>query len=95
MAKHDKDKDLDVTVRTPAGSSAPFSFKDNTKVDKVVRTAVDHFVGRGELTNGDYGLALARGGTATELADDSRLDDDGVVDGDVLHLINRAPQVDG
>lgn len=99
MEKQDKDngkdKDLDVTVRTPAGATAPFSFKDNTKVAKAIRVAVGFFVGRGELTDGDYGLALARQGTATELADDSRLDDDGVVDGDVLHLINRAPQVDG
>jgi hypothetical protein len=90
-----KDKDLEVTVRTPAGASAQFEFKDNTKVQKAIKIAVDYFVGKGELTDGDYGLALARHGTATELPDDTRLDDDGVVDGDVLHLINRAPQVDG
>ncbi len=94
--KPDKhDKELSVTVRTPAGASAPFDFKDNIRVDKAIRDAVLHFVAKGELAAGDYGLALVRDGAATPLAEDSRLDEDGVVDGDVLHLTNKGPQVDG
>lgn len=94
--KGDKpDKTLSVTVRTPAGASHPFHLKDNTRADKAIRTSVDHFVGTGELAEGDYGLALARDGAAAPLADDARLDEAGVVDGDVLHLTNKGPQVDG
>jgi hypothetical protein len=91
--KHDKE--VSVTVRTPAGASAPFDFKENTRVDKVIREAVLHFVATGELAPGDFGLALVRDGAATPLEEDSRLDDDGVVDGDVLHLTNKGAQVDG
>ena len=32
---------------------------------------------------------------ATPLDDSARLDEVGVVDGDVLHLTNKGPQVDG
>lgn len=97
-AKPDKDKgdkDTSVVVRTPAGASHPFEFHANTKVDKVIRTAVEHFVASGELAPGDYGLALVRDGVATPLEDGTRLDDNGVVDDDVLHLTNKGPQVDG
>lgn len=94
--KGDKpDKTLSVTVRTPAGASHPFEFKHNTRADKAIRTSVDHFVSTGELAEGDYGLAIVRAGAATPIADDARLDDAGVVDGDVLHLTNKGPQVDG
>ena len=89
------DKTLSVTVRTPAGASHPFELKDNTRADKAIRTSVDYFVGTGELAEGEYGLALVRDGAATPLADDARLGDAGVVDGDVLHLTNKGPQVDG
>lgn len=94
--KGDKpDKTLSVTVRTPAGASHPFDFNDNTRADKAIRTSVDHFVSTGELAEGDYGLALVRDGAATALGHEARLDDAGVVDGDVLHLTNKGPQVDG
>lgn len=93
--KPEKDKDVTVTVRTPGGASQSFDFKDNTRVDKVIRDAVTHFLGVGELAAGDYGLALVRSGAATPLDDSARLDEVGVVDADVLHLTNKAPQVDG
>jgi hypothetical protein len=93
---HDKrDKRVDVTVRTPAGHSAPFTFKANERADKVVRVAVDHFVTQGQLAAGDYSLAVVRDGDAVDLADAGRLDDYAIVDGDVLVLISKAPQVDG
>lgn len=99
MSQPDKvdtpDKALRLTVRTPAGASHPFDFKDNTRADKAIRTSVDYFVGTGELAEGDYGLALVRDGAATPLADDARLGEVGVIDGDVLHLTNKGPQVDG
>ena len=93
--KPEKDKDVTVTVRTPGGASQAFDFKDNTRVDKVIREAVMHFVSTGELAGGDYGLALVRSGAARPLNDSARLDEVGVVDGDVLHLTNKGPQVDG
>ena len=90
------DKTLDVTVRTPAGVPASFEFKDNTRIDKVIRVAVEHFVAEDQLApDGRYGLILVRDGAATELADAGRLDDYDVIDGDELHLVNRDPQVDG
>lgn len=95
-AAHDKgDKQLDVTVRTPAGHSAPFTFKANERADKVVRVAVAEFVSQGQLDDGDYSLAVVRNGQAVDLADAGRLDDYGIVDGDVLVLISKAPQIDG
>ncbi len=95
-AAHDKaDKHVDVTVRTPAGHTAPFKFKSNERADKVVRVAVDQFVLQGQLAAGDYSLAVVRDGDAVDLADAGRLDDYGIVDGDVLVLISKAPQVDG
>jgi len=93
--KPEKDKDVSVTVRTPGGASKSLDFKDNTRVDKVIREALIHFVGTGELAAGEYGLALVRSGAATPLDDSVRLDDAGVVGGDVLHLTNKGPQVDG
>ena len=95
-AAHDKgDKRVDVTVRTPAGHSAPFTFKANERADKVVRVAVDQFVSQGQLAAGDCSLAVVRDGDAVDLADAGRLDDYGIVDSDVLVLISKAPQVDG
>lgn len=79
----EKDKDVSVTVRTPGGASESFDFKDNTRVDTVIREAVTHFVGTRELAAGDYGLALVRSGAATPLDDIARLDEVGVVDGDM------------
>jgi hypothetical protein len=99
MTQQDKgskpDKSLDVAVRTPSGASAAFTFGHNTKVAEATRVSVDHFVDNGEMTDGDYGLALARDGQAIELDPKDQLDEVGVIDGDVLHIINKKPQVDG
>ena len=89
------DEILEVTVRTPAGHPQKFSFKENTRVSKAAREATEHFVGRGLLEAGDYGLALIRDGRVDELADGARLDDFGIVDGDTLALFPKKPQVDG
>ncbi|MEY2423020.1 MAG: hypothetical protein QOI95_3087 [Acidimicrobiaceae bacterium] len=47
----EKANHLDVTVRAPAGASDPFSFKDNSRVDKATGEAVDHFVAKRELAD--------------------------------------------
>jgi hypothetical protein len=86
---------ITVTVRTAAGTPHPFEVRTNERVDKLVRAAVRYFVGAGQLAAGEYGLALIRDGRAEDLADAARLDDYGVVEGDVLVLIAKAPQVDG
>lgn len=61
-------KTVDVTVKTPAGHAHPFSFKDDTRVSKVIHEATKYFVGAGRLDDGEYGLALIRDGRTTELA---------------------------
>jgi hypothetical protein len=86
---------ITVTVRTPAGTPQPFEVRTNERVDKLVRNAVRYFVQAGQLAAGEYGLALIRDGRAEDLADAARLDDYGVVEGDVVVLIAKAPQVDG
>lgn len=55
---------LMVTIRTPAGQPSTFSVSAQERVDKVVRTAVDFFVDRGELGAGDYSLAEIKNGTS-------------------------------
>lgn len=95
MDTQHKDKTLDLTVKTPAGHPRQFSFKDDTRVSKVIREAVDQFVAAGELEGGDYGLALVRNGRVDELDAAARLDDYDIVDGDTLALYPKKPQVDG
>jgi hypothetical protein len=89
------DKTLEVTVRTPAGHPQEFSFKHNSRVEKAAREAERYFVAHGQIEAGDYGLALIRDGRIVELADGARLDDYDIVDGDVLALFPKKPQVDG
>jgi len=84
-----------VTVRTPAGASGEFDFEVDELVISAVNTAVERFVSERKLAAGDYGLALVRGGETTDLTDTNKLEDYGIVDRDVLHLINEKPQVDG
>jgi hypothetical protein len=90
-----KGKTVEVIVRTPAGHPHEFTFKDNERVSKATREAVEHFVRTGELADGDYGLALIRDGRTVELAPGARLDDYDIIDGDTLALYNKRPQVDG
>jgi hypothetical protein len=89
------DKDITIEVRTPSNAPHDFTIKASSRVDKLAREAVKHFVGQGLLADGEYGLALVRDGVATPLDDASRLDEDDVVDGDVLALVAKKPKVDG
>lgn len=90
-----RDKTVDVTVKTPAGHAHPFSFKDDSRVSKVIQEATMFFVGAGQLDEGDYGAALLRDGRTTELAPAARLDDYDIADGETLALYPLKPQVDG
>jgi hypothetical protein len=91
----DHQTEVAVTVRTPAGASHSFTFKLDELVTQAVFQSIRYFVERSELAPGDYGLALVREGRAEDLTDTSRLDDYRIVNGDFLHLIPEAPQVDG
>ena len=90
-----KDRTVDVTVKTPAGHAHPFSFKDDSRVSKVIHEATKYFVDTGQLDDGDYGVALIREGRTIELAPGARLDDYDLVDGETLALYPLKPQVDG
>ena len=84
-----------VTIRTPAGQPGAFSVTTQERVDKVVRTAVDFFINRGELSQGDYGLAEVKDGTSQTLVDSNRLEDYGVTAQTDLRLVSKQPHVDG
>lgn len=88
-------KSITVTIHTPGNIPGSFEVRAHDRVDKVTREAVDYFVGRNELAAGDYALAVIRDGVAVEMNDAGRLEDYDITDGDALHLLNRAPQVDG
>lgn len=91
----DRDRKITVEVFTPSNSPASFTIKATERVDKLARQAVDYFVSRGLLADGEYSLALVRDGRATLLDDTSRLDEDDVVDGSELKLVAKKPKVDG
>jgi hypothetical protein len=84
-----------VTVRTPAGASSAFAIDRNTSAARLTERAVDYFVDRDLLEPGPFRLGLVRGGTIVDLIPDIRLISEGVVEGDVLHLLTTEPQVDG
>ena len=88
-------KEISVIIRTPAGMPHTFEVRSQDRVDKTIRTAVTYFVGQGQLAEGAYGLALVRDGQATDMVDSGRLEDYGVTENDVLHLIAKGPQADG
>jgi hypothetical protein len=91
-----KDKTLSVTVRATNGATWPTEFKSNTKVSKVIREALDHFIAEGAMTDGDYRLALIVSGQGQPpLPEDAKLEDTAVTDGSLLSLVPRDPQVDG
>jgi hypothetical protein len=56
--------------------------------------AIGHFVGLQLLEPGAFRLGLRRGDTLVDLAPDAVLLAQGLVEGDVLHLISTQPQVD-
>lgn len=67
----------------------------NQRVDHVRKAATRHFVEAGQMSDGDYLLALVASGGLTDLPDADNLEDAGVVDGATLALVPRGPQVDG
>lgn len=100
MSGHEDNHDrhgsaVHVTVRTPAGISHTFTFKSDDLVIQATSEAMEHFVSHGQLAVGDYDLTLVRSALSTDLADTEPLGEYGIHDGDVLHLVPEAPQVDG
>jgi hypothetical protein len=94
--KDKKDKTLSVTVRATNGATWATEFKENTKVAKVIREALDHFIAEGAMTDGDYRLALIVDGQGQPpLPEDVKLEDTAAEDGALLALVPRDPQVDG
>ena len=85
---------LKVTVRTLAGHSDKVTVKPNDTIGEVTDNEVQHFINKGWLNAGDYSLSLPRV-SDNELDPSATFGDLGVVEGDVLVLINRKPQVDG
>lgn len=91
----DLQRDVQVTIRTPAGASNTFCLNAEDLVAQAISVAITNFVARNELAPGDYSLAIVRNGRAEDLADTSRLDEYDITDGDVLALVSEKPQVDG
>lgn len=83
-----------LTVRTLAGHAHDDTVNPSETVGALTAKSVKRFVSQGELAEGSYALTLPRSGDA-ELDPTASLRETGVVEGDVLVLLNRAPQVDG
>lgn len=88
------DRPFKVTVRSLAGHSDEVTVKPSDTIGDVSDKEVKLFVNRGWLTSGDYSLTLPRV-SENELDPSATFGDLGIVEGDVLVLINRKPQVDG
>jgi hypothetical protein len=86
---------LGVTVRTPAGASSAFAIKRNNTAEELTDRSVAFFVSRELLELGPFRLGLVREGEIVDLEPEDRLGHEGVVEGDVLHLITCEDQVDG
>lgn len=86
---------LGVTVRTPAGVSSAFAIKRNDTAEELTDRSVEFFVSREMLEPGPFRLGLVRQGEIVDLEAEDRLGHEGVVEGDVLHLITCEDQVDG
>lgn len=89
-------KKIDLTIRATNGT--PWDTDDfgtNQRVDHVRRKAIDHFVDSNVMQPGDYALAIVRENNADPLIHSQSLEEAGVIDGAVLALMVRGPQVDG
>jgi hypothetical protein len=85
-----------LTIRATNGATwETDEFGLNQRVDHVRKAATRHFVEAGEMSEGDYVLALAQGGTLTDLPDADKLGEAGVTAGAILALLPRGAQVDG
>jgi hypothetical protein len=85
---------IGVTVRTPAGAGSAFAVEWGDEAYMLTERAIGHFVGLQLLEPGAFRLGLRRGDTLVDLAPDAVLLAQGLVEGDVLHLISTQPQVD-
>ena len=88
------DHPFKVTVRSLAGHSDEVTVKPSHTLGEVSDKEVKFFVNKGWLTTGDYSLSLPRV-SDNELDPSATVGDVGIVEGDVLVLINLKPQVDG
>lgn len=88
------DHPIKVTVRSLAGHSDEVTVKPSDTIGEVSDKEVKLFINKGWLTAGDYSLTLPRV-SENELDPSATFGDLGIVEGDVLVLINRKPQVDG
>ena len=84
-----------VTVKTPAGFASAFGANPHTAGFELADRAADFFVARDQLEPGTFKLALIRDDAPIPIDSDKDLAAYGVVEGDVLHLINCKPHVDG
>ncbi|WP_228941535.1 hypothetical protein [Nocardioides sp. Leaf374] len=91
---HGDDHPFKVTVRSLAGHSDKVTVKPSDTVGEVDDKEVKLFINKGWLTTGNYSLSLPRV-SDNELDPSATFGDLGIVEGDVLVLINRKPQVDG
>ncbi|MGE9807127.1 hypothetical protein [Janibacter sp. G1551] len=91
---HGDDHPFKVTLRSLAGHSDKVTVKPSETVGELTDKEVKLFINKGWLTAGDYSLSLPRV-SDNELDPSATFGDLGIVDGDVLVLINRKPQVDG
>lgn len=91
---HGADHPFKVTIRSLAGHSDKVTIKPSDAIGEVRDKEVKHFVSKGWLTFGDYALTLPRI-SDNELDPTATFGDLGIVENDVLVLINRKPQVDG
>lgn len=91
---HGDDHPFKVTVRSLAGHSDKVTVKPSGTVGEVTDKEVRLFVNKGWLTAGDYSMSLPRV-SDNELDPSATFGDLDIVEGDVLVLINRKPQVDG
>jgi hypothetical protein len=91
---HGADHPFKITVRSLAGHSDKVTVMPSYVVGEVRDDEVKHFVSKGWLTAGEYALTLPRV-SENELDPTATFADLGIVEGEVLVLINRKPQVDG
>lgn len=91
---HGGDHPFKVTVRSLAGHTDKVTVKPSDVAGEVCDKEVKHFVSKGWLTAGDYALTLPRV-SENDLDPTATFGDLGIVEDDVLVLINRKPQVDG
>lgn len=85
---------IGVTVRTPGGSGSAFAVERDDTAGVLTDRAVEHFVARDLLTPASYRLGLARADAIVYLTPDANIMREGVVEGDVLHLLVTDRQFD-